>query len=225
MAGDNTQMLGERNGGVLDDRDFAMIEVKLLGLEVAPMNSTQIRPLTRVEYYRMIETGIIHEGERVELISGQIFTMAAKGIRHTICTRRLFKQLLGLMSGQADVQSQDPITLPNNSEPEPDIVIARLREDNYETSYPAPADIILIIEVADSTLKFDRETKAPLYAAAGIREYWIFNLIDNCLEIHRQPEGALYTDVRSIEPSQSVALSQFPEITLNISDFFPAQRA
>jgi Uma2 family endonuclease len=189
------------------------------------MSSTQVRPLTRAEYYQMIETGIIHEGERVELISGQIFTMAAKGIRHTICTRKLFKQFLVLMSEQADVQSQDPITLPNNSEPEPDIVIARLREDNYENSHPVPADIILIIEVADSTLKFDREIKAPLYAAAGIREYWIFNLIDNRLEIHRQPEGAVYTEVCSIEPPQSVALSQFPEITLNINDFFPAQSA
>jgi Uma2 family endonuclease len=76
------------------------------------MSSTQVRPLTHAEYYQMIETGIIHEGERVELISGQIFTMAAKGILHTICTRRLFKQFLVLMSEQADVQSQDPITLP-----------------------------------------------------------------------------------------------------------------
>jgi Uma2 family endonuclease len=119
----------------------------------------------------MMETGIIQEGERVELISGRIFTMAAKGVRRTICTRRLFKQLLALMGDRADVQSQDPIALPNNSEPKPAVVIARLREDNYENSHPLPADIILIIEVSDTTLKFDREVKAPLYATAGINEY------------------------------------------------------
>jgi Uma2 family endonuclease len=92
--------------------------------------------------------------------------------------------------------------VPNNSEPEPDIVIARLREDNYLDSHPTPADIILVIEVADSTLGFvgeafpegNRNTKAPLYAAAGISEYWIVNLVDDRLEIYSQPEGDIYTN-------------------------------
>jgi Uma2 family endonuclease len=196
------------------------------------MISTQIRPLTSAEYYQMMETGIIQEDERVELISGQIFTMAAKGVRHTICTRRLFKQLLALIGDRADVQSQDPITLPNNSEPEPDVVIAKLREDNYENSHPVPADIILVIEVSDTTLKFDREVKAPLYATSSINEYWIVNLIDNRLEVYRQPEDGIYTNVRiftpprsrSISGRESINLPEFPEIMLNISDFFPAQK-
>jgi Uma2 family endonuclease len=197
------------------------------------MINTQIRPLTSTEYYQMMETGIIKEGERVELISGQIFTMAAKGVRHTICTRRLFKQLLALMGDRADVQSQDPITLPTNSEPEPDVVIARLREDNYENSHPLPADIILIIEVSDTTLKFDRDVKSPLYATAEINEYWIVNLVDDRLEVYRHPEGGIYTTVQIFRPShgqspsgrQSINLPGFPEMALNISDFFPAQKA
>jgi Uma2 family endonuclease len=189
------------------------------------MTSTQLRPLTNAEYYQMIETGIIQEGERVELISGQIFTMAAKGVRHTICTRRLFKQLLSLMGDRADVQSQDPITLPNNSEPEPDIVIARLREDNYENSHPLPADIILIIEVSDTTLKFDQDVKAPLYATAEINEYWIVNLVDNRLEVYRQPEGGIYTTNQIFMLPRSISLPEFPEIALNISDFSPSQEA
>jgi Uma2 family endonuclease len=196
------------------------------------MISTQIRPLTSAEYYHMIETGIIREGERVELISGQIFTMAAKGVRHTICTRRLFRHLLALIGEQADVQSQDPITLPNNSEPEPDVVIAKLREDNYENSHPLPADIILIIEVSDSTLKFDREVKAPLYATAGINEYWIVNLIDSRLEVYRQPEGGLYTSIQiftsphlgSASKIESINLPQFSDIALNIGELFPDQK-
>jgi Uma2 family endonuclease len=188
------------------------------------MVNTQIRSITSADYYQMIESGIIREGEKVELISGQIFTMSAKGTRHTLSTRKLFKQLLALIGYQADVQSQDPITLPNNSEPEPDIVIARLRSDDYANSHPAPADIILVIEVADSSIKFDRDTKAPLYATAGISEYWIVNLIDNQLEIYRQPEGSIYTSIQIVTPPRSINLPQFPEILVQISDFFPAKK-
>jgi Uma2 family endonuclease len=189
------------------------------------MISTQIRPLTSAEYYHMMETGIIREGERVELISGQIFTMAAKGTRHTVSTTSLLEELSIVIQRQATIRCQDPITLPNNSEPEPDIVIARLREDKYLNSHPAPTDIILVIEVADSTLKFDREVKAPLYAIAGINEYWIINLIDNRLEVHRQPEDGIYTNVQILMPPRLINLPEFPEISLNISDFFPDQKA
>lgn len=187
------------------------------------MISTQIRPLTIDEYHRMIEAGIIHEGERVELLAGQIFNMAAKGTRHTVATRNLFKQLLNLIGDRADVQSQDPITLPNNTEPEPDLVIARLREDNYINSHPTPAEIILVIEVADSTLNLDRNTKAPLYAAAGISEYWIVNLVDNRLEIYRQPQGSIYTNNQIIlltTGARSIEIPQFPEINLDLDPIF-----
>jgi Uma2 family endonuclease len=189
------------------------------------MVNTQIRLLTSSEYYQMMESGIIREGEKVELISGQIFTMSAKGIRHTVATSRLLKSLLMLVGERAIVRCQDPITLPNNSEPEPDIVIARLRSDDYLNSHPSPADVILAIEVADSTIKFDRDTKAQLYAAAGISEYWIVNLIDDRLEIYRQPEGNIYTGVQIITPPRSINLPEFPEILLNIDDFFPVRTA
>jgi Uma2 family endonuclease len=130
-----------------------------------------------------------------------------------------------LIQRRAIVRCQDPISLPNNSEPEPDIVIARLRSDDYINSHPSPADIILVIEVADSSIKFDRDTKAPLYAAAGISEYWIVNLIDDRLEIYRQPSGSIYTSIQIVTPPQSISLPEFPEISLNIGDFFPNQKA
>ncbi len=189
------------------------------------MVNTQIRSLTSAEYYQMMESGIIREGEKVELISGQIFTMAAKGTRHTVATTRLITELPMLIQRRAIVRCQDPISLPNNSEPEPDIAIVRLRSDDYVNSHPSPADIILVIEVADSTIKFDRDTKAPLYAAAGISEYWIVNLIDNHLEIYRQPEGSIYTSIQIVTPPRSINLPQFPEIVVHTSDFFPAQKA
>jgi Uma2 family endonuclease len=91
-------------------------------------------------------------------------------------------------------------------------------------SHPTPADIILVIEVADSSIRFDRETKAPLYAAAGIGEYWIVNLIDNRLEIYRQPEGSIYTSIEIITPPRSIALPQFSDIVVQTSDFFPPRK-
>ena len=185
------------------------------------MVNTQIRPLTISDYHRMIETGIIHEGEHTELISGQIFNMAAKGTRHTVANTELLSELLLLLGRRAKIRCQDPISLPNHSEPEPDIVIAKLRSDNYVNSHPAPADIILVIEVADSTLNFDRNTKAPLYAAAGISEYWIVNLIDSRLEIYTKPEGAIYTNTQIILPSRLINLSHFPDITLDLTTIFP----
>jgi Uma2 family endonuclease len=188
------------------------------------MVNTQVRPITIDDYHRMIETGIIHEGERIELISGQIFTMAAKGTRHTVATAELMGELLLLLGRRAKIRCQDPITLPNNSEPEPDIVIARLREDNYLDSHPAPADIILVIEVADSTLGFDRNTKAPLYAAAGISEYWIVNLVDDRLEIYSQPQGDIYTSTQIVLPPRSINLPQFSEISLDIATIFPLKQ-
>ena len=189
------------------------------------MVNTQIRLLTSADYYQMMESGIIREGERVELILGQIFTMAAKGTRHTVATTRLITELPMLIQRRAIVRCQEPITLPNNSEPEPDIAIVRLRSDDYINSHPSAADIILVIEVADSTIKFDQDTKAPLYAAAGISEYWIVNLIDNRLEIYRQPEGSIYASIEIITPPRSINLPHFPEIVVQISDFFPAQKA
>ncbi|WP_310488195.1 Uma2 family endonuclease [Chamaesiphon sp. VAR_69_metabat_338] len=189
------------------------------------MVNTQIRSLTSADYYQMMESGIIREGERVELILGQIFTMAAKGTRHTVATTRLITELPMLLQRRAIVRCQEPITLPNDSEPEPDIAIVRLRSDDYINSHPSPADVILVIEVADSTIKFDRDTKAPLYAAVGINEYWIINLIDDRLEIYRQPEGNIYTSIEIILPPRSINLPGFPEIVLSIDDFFPVQKA
>jgi Uma2 family endonuclease len=185
------------------------------------MVNTQIRPLTVDDYHQMIETGIIHEGEHTELISGQIFNMAAKGTRHTVANTELVSELLLILGRRAKIRCQDPISLANNSEPEPDIVIAKLRADNYVNSHPVPADIILVVEVADLTLNFDRNTKAPLYAAAGISEYWIVNLVDDRLEIYSQPEGDIYTNTQIVLPPRSINIPHFPEITLDLTTIFP----
>ncbi len=123
---------------------------------------------------------------------------------------------------------QEPIILSTtDSEPEPDVVIARNRSDNYLDSHPEPADILLVIEVSDSTLKYDRQTKLSLYAEAGIANYWIFNLVDNQLEIYSEPyqkrQGNFnYRSQRVLLPNEAVVIPGFPDLSLDLSLVFPA---
>ena len=188
------------------------------------MVSTTLRPITTDEYHQMIAAGIIHEGARIELILGQMFDMAAKGTRHTVATTELMGELLLILGKRAKIRCQEPITLPNHSEPEPDIAIANLRQDNYLDSHPSPIDLILVVEVADSSLDFDKTTKANLYAAAGIQEYWIVNLIDDRLEIYRQPNSSIYTSIQILSAQGSIQIPQFPDLSIGLAAIFPQTR-
>ena len=178
------------------------------------------------EYHRLIDLGFLTENDRVELIRGEIMQMVAKGTRHTNCCRDLLEQLAGLVADRAKLQCQDPITLPSNSEPEPDFAILRKRADNYRYAHPNPLDVLLVIEIVDSTLKYDQEIKLPLYAEAGISDYWIFNLVENYLEAYSEPYQDLqgkfgYSTKRIILPNQAIALTAFPDLLLDLSKVFP----
>ena len=145
------------------------------------------KKFTLEEYHRLIELGFFASEERLELIRGDIVKMAPKRTPHSVCTCLLLEELYSFLKGKANVRGQEPIIIPPDSEPEPDIVIARKKEDNYLSSHPQVSDILLVIEIADSTLKFDREVKLPLYSEAGIMDFWLINLVDKQLEAYRQP--------------------------------------
>ncbi len=190
------------------------------------MMLTTAKRFTIDEYHRLAELGFFHEDDRIELIRGEIIQMAAKGTLHTTCCRNLLEELAGLVVGLAKLQCQDPITLPSNSEPEPDFTILRKRADNYVSAHPTPSDVLLVIEIADSTLKYDQETKLPLYAEAGIPDYWIFNLVKNHLETYSEPyqdsQGNFgYSVKRIVLPNQAIALPYFPDLSLDLSKVFP----
>ncbi|MCL1470319.1 Uma2 family endonuclease [Argonema antarcticum] len=177
------------------------------------------------EYHRLAKLGFLTEDDRVELIRGEIIQMAAKGTAHINCCRNLLKQLPILLVGIAELQCQDPIVLPSNSEPEPDFAILRIRHDNYRDALPNSSDVLFVIEIADSTLKKDKEVKTSLYAEAGISDYWIFNLVDNHLEAYSEPYQNLlgrfgYALKRIILPNQTVALPGFPDLLLDLSKVF-----
>ncbi|OIP70709.1 MAG: hypothetical protein AUK48_13360 [Oscillatoriales cyanobacterium CG2_30_44_21] len=191
----------------------------------------QTKRFTIAEYQRLFDLGMLQNGaerERTELIRGEITHMAAKGTRHTVCCSNLMSELYKLVNDRAIIRCQDPIFLPPNSSPEPDFVIVRDRPDNYLTGHPTAADILLAIEIADSSLEYDRNIKGALYAEAAIANYWLFNLIDNRLEVYSEP----YTDAqgkgnyaqrRYVLESQAVSLNIFPnqDLSLELSKVLP----
>jgi Uma2 family endonuclease len=180
------------------------------------------------EYHHLIELGFFREGDRIELIRGDIIQMAAKGMLHSVCCTKLNQALTPLLAQKALLRCQDPIVLPSASEPEPDFAIVRNREDEYILGHPTPEDIILVIEIADSSLDYDRQVKLPLYAEANIEHYWLFNLADKQLETYSQPYQKLtgsfdYRQRLIFLPDKIVELPHFNNLILDLSSIFPDQ--
>lgn len=173
------------------------------------------------EYRKMIEHGILTENHNVELIRGEIVPKMPKGDLHAWCLKVLIHRFGVLGGGQATLSVQDPIYLADSA-PEPDFVLLAFREDFYRASRPQAADAFLVIEVADSSLDYDREVKGTLYAENGIAEYWIVNLVDRCLEVHRQPRpDGTYEDVRTLRSGDSVSLALLPAVSIAVSEIIP----
>ena len=179
---------------------------------------TQLR-YTVEEYEAMTERGELTENDRVELIRGEIIEKMPIGSSHTGCVNKLNRLLNRLVGDNAIVTIQNSIQLAD-SEPEPDVCLARLRADFYSSSHPRPADIFLIIEVAESSLEFDQQIKTPLYAENGIAEYWIVNLNDDCVEVHRDPTPAgQYRDVQTVRAGQTIPVPGIPGAVLDPAQF------
>src|SRR5579871_3101296 len=150
------------------------------------------RLFTTADYHRMGEAGILGEDDRVELIDGEIRNMSPIGWTHVV----IVNSYVALLSAQADklviVSVQNPVQLSDKSEPQPDVALWRYREDNYRKAPPTPADVLLLIEVSDTTLAYDRQEKLPRYAQAGIPEVWITNIDGEAIERYSEPQGNQY---------------------------------
>lgn len=154
---------------------------------------------TRDEFERMEQVGIFHEDDPVELIDGEVMVMAAIGRRHMTRVVRLTRAFSKVAGDRALVSVQNPVGLTLHDGPQPDVVLLRFREDLYETGAEAgPQDVLLIIEVADSSLQYDRTTKARLYAQRSVPEYWILNLTREELIVHRNPSPNGYREVETL---------------------------
>jgi Uma2 family endonuclease len=179
------------------------------------------RRFTRAEYHRMAEVGILTCNERVELIRGEIIKMSPQGRRHRAFIDNLTQLLATRLAGRAIVSIQMPIVLADDTEPEPDIQILRRRAVPYKEREADAGDALLLIEVAQTSLAYDRSTKLRLYAAAGIPEYWVVDCVAESIEIHRTPHADGYRDVsRPIGPTATVSLEAFPDVALGLSEIF-----
>ena len=176
------------------------------------------RRFTVDEYHRMAEAGILHEGDRVELIDGEVYEMAPIGSRHAACVRRLNELFGERLRRTAIVAVQDPVRLSQTSEPQPDIALLRRREDRYAAAHPGPEDIFLIVEVGDSSAAWDRERKVPAYASAGVPEVWLVDLEVGVLEAYRHPQRGAYAEVERHGHDGTVSPAAFPEVSVLVAD-------
>jgi Uma2 family endonuclease len=172
------------------------------------------------DYYRMGEAGIFNENSRVELIEGEVVDMPPIGSWHAGLTAKVQSLLSRAVGEKAIVWVQNPIRLDDFSEPQPDIALLRPRPDFYTRAHPTPSDVLLIVEVADSSLEYDRRIKLPLYARHGIPEVWLVNAAGRELAVHRQPVEGAYADTRRLSGSEALAPAALPDVLVDLAGLF-----
>ena len=174
--------------------------------------------LTVDDYHKMAAAGILTQDDRVELIEGQIIAMSPVGSRHAACVKRINQLLTQQAQDRALVSVQDPIYLGTHSEPEPDVALLRPRDDFYAEAHPGPDDVLLVIEVADTTVATDRRIKAPLYARSGIAEFWLVLLEDDFIEVYRRPAERGYKEMHRMERSDTIPLPSLENATFTVDE-------
>ena len=176
------------------------------------------RRFTVADYYQIAAAGILGEDDRVELIDGEILQMSPIGPRHAGTLVRLLGVFTRLETGVALVSPQNPLRLGDLFEPQPDIMILRPRSDSYTLAHPTAGDVLLLVEIADSSLEYDRQIKLPLYARAGVPEVWLVNLNANLVELHRDPEVGGYRTVIVRRPGEWLAPRALPGQEVAVTD-------
>ncbi|MHB8577644.1 MAG: Uma2 family endonuclease [Dehalococcoidia bacterium] len=174
------------------------------------------RRFTVDEYLRMGETGIFGPEERTELVDGEILQMAAIGELHAVCLRKVTRWSYSNLPTDVIILVQDPVRVPPDFMPQPDAAIVRARPDEYRSGHPGPSDILLLIEVSDTTLGYDLGRKLGAYATAGVPEYWVFAIIRKQILVHRKPDAGRYTEVFEVGRGAAVSPLAFPDVSLTV---------
>jgi Uma2 family endonuclease len=173
---------------------------------------------TADEYDQMITAGILTENDLVELINGEIVEMSPINVPHVTCVIRATRLFSRDLAHGAFVSVQNPIRLDEWSQPEPDIALLSLREDVYAAGLAEPEDILLLVEVADTSLHYDRAVKVPLYARAGIQDVWLVNLAGREIEVYREPTAAGYRVMTRLFPEDTAVPLAFPDVSFTVDD-------
>jgi len=175
----------------------------------------RIRPLRRIEYESLVERGLLADS-RVELLLGALVDVTPQGPLHANVLRRLGERLVRELSDDVHTRVQSPLALSDDSEPEPDIAV--VPAGDYDGAHPTRA--LLVIEIADTSLQKDRGIKTALYATAGIPEFWLVNLTEKIVEVHRQPSSGRYADIQHVGTGGRLTALAFPMLTILVSDIF-----
>jgi Uma2 family endonuclease len=166
----------------------------------------------------MAKTGILGEDERIELIDGEILVMAPIGEKHVGCVRRCIRTFTSRIGTAAIIDVQDPLQLAGRGEPQPDVTLLRPDAEMLGNVIPTAGDVLLLVEVADTTLQYDRQVKAPLYAQSGIPELWIADLEHDLIEVHRDPTSDGYRTIRIARRGEQIAPVAFPDRPIAVAD-------
>jgi Uma2 family endonuclease len=173
---------------------------------------------TSEQYEKMIEAGILEEGDNVELLRGEIVKMAPIGLRHAGCVARLTAIFAARLGSSVIVWPQNPIHLADDTEPEPDVALLKPTPDFYSNARPEPQDVLLLVEVADTSLERDRMVKVPMYAGAGIGLVWIVNLNEDVVEVYSTPVDGAYTEFRKVDRGETVLLPIAQGISVSVDE-------
>jgi Uma2 family endonuclease len=176
-----------------------------------PVAEPRTRRWTRDEYYKIGQLGLF-DGQRVELIEGEIIDKSPIGNRHAACLRRLIRVFSGRLGARALIDAQDPVELDVYSMPQPDFVLLRPRADDHASAHPTPEDVLLLVEIADATLRYDEKIKAPLYFRTGVRESWIVDLEHQRLLVFHGET------LQTLQPGDMVAPLAFPDEPFAVSE-------
>lgn len=170
------------------------------------------------EYYRMAEAGILNEDSRVELIEGEIIQMSPIGVRHASCVSRAIKLFLTKLGDRIVLSPQNPLRLSNITEPQPDILLLKPRADFYGSQHPTGDSVYVVLEISDTTLRYDRDRKLPLYAKSKVPEVWIEDLQSDAILVYRNPEKDRYLISLTFRRGDQISVATFPEILFEVAD-------
>lgn len=176
------------------------------------------RLFTVEEYRRMVQAGILSEDDPVELLEGGIVMMAPIGSRHAGCVTRLTRLFSDQVEERGLVSVRNPVHLSEYSEPEPDLAVLRPRPDFYAEGHPRPADILLVVEVAETQVEVEREVRVPLYARYRVPEVWLVDLEGEAVEVYWQPSPDGYREARRLQPGDRLAPQLLPDLEVAVED-------
>jgi Uma2 family endonuclease len=230
----SSNLAGEKSTWLARDPRFGLFFHGSARWGISPCSAVQGREAPRIEvnmtiplprrrftvddYYRIAAAGVLGEDDRVELIEGEIIEMSPIGSRHAACVNRLNGIFSVGVGARAIVAVQNPVRLSDLSEPQPDLAVLEPRADAYASGHPRAHDVLLLIEVADSSLPVDRHVKAPLYAVSGIRELWIVDIEAGRIHVFREPASDGYRSTRTVGRGDTVQPLAFPELAIEAGD-------